>query len=91
MDKLLEEINGKLDLILLKLNKNVVKENVYSISEYKEAILVNFTFNEKFKNIIKEAGGKWVPTKSSWMFPKTRLDEIKELITENLPEYSLKN
>jgi hypothetical protein len=88
MDTLLEEINKKLDLILSKLNAS---EKEITISDYKEAILINFSYNEKLKNVIKEAGGKWFPSKSSWMFPKTRLHEIKDLIAQNFPEYLLKN
>jgi len=87
-NNLLEVINQKLDLILSKLNVSSEKE--ITISDYKEAILISFSYNEKLKNLIKEAGGKWFPSKSSWMFPKTRLDEIKGLIAENFPDYLLK-
>ena len=30
--------------------------------------IIKFTFNEQFKTLVKDLGGKWVPTKKGWLF-----------------------
>ena len=51
----------------------------WSTQEYKNGILVRFSFNLAFKNFVKELGGKWMVAKKAWIFPKSNTNFIQEI------------
>ncbi len=92
----IEKLNKKMDIIIELLNskqpaKKEVRqesdEKIWSVEEYKNCILVSFTFNLVFKEYIKEIGGKWMVAKKAWMFPKTDHDIVVEQISEKFPDW----
>lgn len=58
----------------------------WSIQEYKNGILVRFSFNLAFKNFVKELGGKWMVAKKAWIFPKSNTTFVQE-IKDKFPEW----
>ena len=91
LDKKIDQLNQKFDLLtqrfdLLKL-KFKDNETEWSIEEYKEAVLIKFSFNVKFKDAIKELGGKWMVSKKAWMFPKSRSEEVKCSLLKNFESW----
>jgi hypothetical protein len=103
----LEVLSGKIDLLnekferllLLLDNKNTKKKytneesdlNTWSAEDYKNSILIKFSFNTEFKDYIKELGGTWMVAKKAWMFPKSNYTEIIEEITTKFPNWSFTN
>ena len=85
---LLEQLNGKEKNE--KVPKKVKEESgtEWSIECYKESVLIKFSFNTKFKEFIKQHGGNWLVSKKSWMFPKTRQQEVIDLISDNFAEWT---
>ena len=79
----MEVLNKKFDELLLVQNKILSllekkkKERVeetetnWSVVDYKNSVLISFSFNKEFKDHIKQLGGLWMVSKKSWMFPKT--------------------
>ena len=65
--------------------------NTWSVEEYKNSILIKFSFNTEFKDYIKELGGTWMVAKKAWMFPKSNQDDILESITTKFPKWSFVN
>jgi hypothetical protein len=61
----------------------------WSTQEYKNGILVRFSFNLAFKNFVKELGGKWMVAKKAWIFPKSNTNFIQE-IKDKFPEWDYK-
>ena len=59
----------------------------WSIENYKNSLLVKFSYNIAFKDYIKEIGGKWMVSKKAWMFPKS-FDLVKEIKTK-FPDWKL--
>lgn len=103
----LEVLNGKIDLLtekferlLLLLDKGNNKKrtvneesdlNTWSAENYKNSILIKFSFNTEFKDYIKELGGTWMVAKKAWMFPKSNYDDIIESLKEKFPKWSFTN
>jgi len=86
VDLKLELVNKKLDKIL-ELLENVnlkkkkpeqSKETDWSIEEYNGNILIRFSFNTEFKNFIKSLGGKWMVSKTAWVFKNDPSKDIFE-------------
>jgi hypothetical protein len=89
-------LNKKMDRIIELLEKVTVKEKpktkkeeeittTWSTQEYKNGILVRFSFNMKFKDYVKELGAKWLVAKRAWIFPSSNtsfIDSIKEKFPE---------
>jgi len=89
-------LNKKMDRIIELLEKVIVKEKpktkkeeeittTWSTQEYKNGILVRFSFNMKFKDYVKELGAKWLVAKRAWIFPSSNtsfIDSIKEKFPE---------
>ena len=69
-----------------KTKKVEEKTTNWSIQEYKNSILVRFSFNLEFKNFVKELGGKWMVAKKAWMFPKTNTTFVQE-IKDKFPKW----
>lgn len=61
----------------------------WSIQEYKNSILVRFSFNLAFKNFVKELGGKWMVAKKAWMFPKSNTTFV-QAIKDKFPDWDFK-
>jgi hypothetical protein len=59
----------------------------WSIENYKNSLLVKFSYNIAFKDYIKDLGGKWMVSKKAWMFPKS-FDLVKEIKTK-FPDWKL--
>ena len=57
-----------------------LKENEWSIEEYKNSILIRYYIDPTFRNTLKTLGAKWLVLKKAWMFPKSKSDEIIEKI-----------
>jgi len=93
----LQLLNQKVDKIiemmssLLEKKKKVKQEETdtnWSIVDYKNSVLVSFSFNMEFKNYIKELGGVWMVSKKAWMFPKSNETEIVAQIQEKFPTWN---
>jgi hypothetical protein len=94
----LQLLNQKVDKIiemmssLLEKKKKVKQEEEtdtnWSIVDYKNSVLVSFSFNMEFKNYIKELGGVWMVSKKAWMFPKSNETEIVAQIQEKFPTWN---
>lgn len=79
---------------LLAKKRTAIEEsglNEWSVEEYKNSILVKFSFNNEFKDYIKELGGTWLSIKKAWMFPKDNSEEIIEAVKEKYPKWSFTN
>ena len=63
--------------------------NTWSIQDYKNGILVRFSFNLTFKDFVKELGGKWMVAKKAWIFPKSNKTFVQE-IKDKFPEWDFK-
>ena len=63
--------------------------NTWSIQDYKNGVLVRFSFNLTFKDFVKELGGKWMVAKKAWIFPKSNTTFVKE-IKDKFPEWDFK-
>ena len=59
---------------------NSLKENEWSIEEYKNSILIRYYIDPTFRKFLKDLGAKWLVLKKAWMFPKSKSDEIIEKI-----------
>ena len=59
---------------------NSLKENEWSIEEYKNSILIRYYIDPNFRKFLKDLGAKWLVLKKAWMFPKSKSDEIIEKI-----------
>ena len=90
-------LNKKMDRIIELLEKVTVKEKpktkkeeeittTWSTQEYKNGILVRFSFNMKFKDYVKELGAKWLVAKRAWIFPSSNTNFI-DSIKEKFPEW----
>jgi hypothetical protein len=93
----LQLLNQKVDKImemmssLIEKKKKVKQEETdtnWSIVDYKNSVLISFSFNTEFKNYIKELGGVWMVSKKSWMFPKSNESEIVAQIEEKFPKWT---
>ncbi len=90
-------LTEKVDRLILMIEKNKKKVNedsdlnTWSVEEYKNSILIKFSFNTEFKDYIKELGGTWMVAKKAWMFPKSNQDDILESITTKFPKWSFVN
>jgi hypothetical protein len=97
----MEVLNKKFDELLLVQNKILSllekkkKERVeetetnWSVVDYKNSVLISFSFNKEFKDYIKELGGLWMVSKKSWMFPKTNETIVVQQIKEKFPNWTL--
>ena len=92
-------LNEKVDRMILMFDKilNEKKKrpsvpesdlNEWSVEEYKSSIYIKFSFNNEFKDYIKELGGTWLNTKKAWMFPKEGIEDIIELVQDKYPKWS---
>ena len=93
----LQLLNQKVDKImemmsnLMEKKKKVKQEETdtnWSIVDYKNSVLISFSFNTEFKNYIKELGGVWMVSKKSWMFPKSNESEIVGQIEEKFSKWT---
>ena len=92
----LQLLNQKVDKLmemmkLLEKKKKIKQEETdtnWSIVDYKNSILISFSFNIEFKNYIKENGGVWMVSKKAWMFPKSNEIEIVAQIEEKFPKWT---
>jgi len=96
----LELLNQKVDkminlfektMTILEKKKSKREDDItteWSIEEYRDSILVKFSYNEDFKNYIKEIGGMWLIGKKAWMFPKSKESQIKALISEKYNDWT---
>jgi hypothetical protein len=77
--------------LLEKKKKERVEETEtnWSVVDYKNSILISFSFNKEFKDYIKELGGLWMVSKKSWMFPKTNETIVVQQIKEKFPNWTL--
>jgi len=60
----------------------------WSIENYKNCLLVKFSYNVVFKDYIKELGGRWMVAKKAWMFPKSNKSFIEKVQTK-FPDWKL--
>ena len=89
----LEEINAKLDKILLLLNNgndngsngsngsnvgNDIEKHEWSADIVGNYIIIKFPFNNEFKDFVKSIGCFWSKSKKGWMFPLSDKDQIIE-------------
>jgi hypothetical protein len=92
-------LNEKVDRMILMFDKilNEKKKrqsvpesdlNEWSVEEYKSSIYIKFSFNNDFKDYIKELGGTWYSGKKAWMFPKDNSEEVIESIKTKFPKWS---
>jgi len=94
-------LNKKLDrmielfektMTILERRKTPKKEEesskIWSIENYKNCVLVKFSYNVIFKDYIKELGGRWMVAKKAWMFPKSDKTFINE-VQKKFPEWKL--
>ena len=72
-----------------KTKKTEDTSNTWSIQDYKNGVLVRFSFNLTFKNFVKELGGKWMVAKKAWIFPKSNTTFVQE-IKDKFPEWEFK-
>ena len=93
VDLKLELLNRKLDTILVLLENVYIKkkkqeesnETTWTMEDYKESVLVKFSFNIEFKAFVKELGGKWMVSKKAWVFSNINKQEIKEQLLDKFP------
>jgi len=89
-DELLFVQNKILSLLEKKKKERVEEtETNWSVVDYKNSILISFSFNKEFKDYIKELGGLWMVSKKSWMFPKTNETIVVQQIKEKFPNWTL--
>jgi hypothetical protein len=102
VDLLTEKVNNlneKMERILLLLSdkkkRNVLPEESdlthWSAEDYKNSVLIKFSFNTEFKDYIKELGGTWMVAKKAWMFPKSNYQDILESLQEKFPKWTFTN
>ena len=72
-----------------KTKKTEDTSNTWSIQDYKNGVLVRFSFNLNFKDFVKELGGKWMVAKKAWIFPKSNTTFVQE-IKDKFPEWDFK-
>ena len=90
LNKKFDEMSTKFDEILNFKKKKPKQEETstnWSIVDYKNSVLVSFSFNKEFKDFIKELGGIWMVSKKSWMFSKSKEIEIVEQIKLKFPKW----
>ena len=84
-----EQLEQKFKELEQKVNQTVsenvsenvsLKENEWSIEEYKNSILIRYYIDPTFRKFLKDLGAKWLVLKKAWMFPKSKSDEIIEKI-----------
>ena len=73
--------------ILKETKKQEEEGTEWSVENYKNSILISFSYNIEFKGFIKEIGGKWLLAKKSWMFPGTSVEEVVSKVSEKYPEW----
>jgi hypothetical protein len=80
--------NVKIDNLTLQLNKKApLKE--WSVESYSNnSILIKFSFNEPFKSLVKDLGGKWISTKKGWMFSVNQKKSVCESLTDNFGDWA---
>jgi hypothetical protein len=92
-------LNEKCDRMILMFEKLIskrtpVKEsslNEWSVEEYNNSALIKFSFNNEFKDFIKELGGTWINTKKAWVFSKDGIEDIIEQVQDKYPKWSFTN
>ena len=67
---------------------NSLKENEWSIEEYKNSILIRYYIDPTFRKFLKDLGAKWLVLKKAWMFPKSKSDEIIEKIKNDFSTWT---
>ena len=79
--------NVKIDNLTLQLNKKApLKE--WSVENYSNnSILIKFSFNEPFKSLVKDLGGKWIQSKKGWMFSINQKKSVCESLTDNFSDW----
>ena len=86
-----DEMSTKFDEMGKDLNKKKPKQEEtstnWSITDYKNSVLISFSFNKEFKDYIKELGGIWMVSKKSWMFSKSEETKILEQIKIKFPKW----
>jgi len=89
LNKKIDLLNEKMDLLLSfhKEKQIVNKPMVWSVEYYKENLLIKFTFNNEFKDFVKQKGGDWLFAKKGWLFSKNNF-ELIDLICENFPNWT---
>ena len=98
LNKKFDEMSTKFDKMLILfekmdtvLNKKKPKQEEtstnWSITDYKNSVLISFSFNKEFKDYIKELGGVWMVSKKSWMFSKSEETKIVEQIKLKFPKW----
>ena len=87
LEQKFKDLEQKFKELEQKVNQNVsenndikLKENEWSIEEYKNSILIRYYIDPTFRNTLKTLGAKWLVLKKAWMFPKSKSDEIIEKI-----------
>ena len=75
-----QKVNQTVSENVSKNNDVNLKENEWSIEEYKNSILIRYYIDPNFRKFLKDLGAKWLVLKKAWMFPKSKSDEIIEKI-----------
>jgi pyruvate-formate lyase len=93
LNKKFDEMIGLFEKVQILLEKKKKPKQVetdtnWSVHDYKNSILVSFSFNREFKDYIKELGGVWMVSKKAWMFPKSNEEEIVEQIKTKFPKWN---
>jgi hypothetical protein len=91
MDLQIAELNRKLDRVLDLLEKKakVLTETEWSIENYSDkAVIIKFSFNETFKQSVKDLSGKWTVSKKGWMFPLSESEKVLKLLSEQYPTWT---
>ena len=92
MELQIAELHEKLDRILKILEKKPQSsqlETEWSIENYSEkAVIIKFSFNETFKQSVKDLSGKWMVSKKGWMFPGSDSEKIIKLLSEQYPTWT---
>ena len=78
--------NAKIDNLTLHIKKAPLKE--WSVESYSNnSILIKFSFNEPFKSLVKDLGGKWIQSKKGWMFSINQKKSVCESLTDNFGDW----
>ena len=59
----------------------------WSMEFHKNSIVIKFSYNDAFKEYIKELGGKWNVSLRGWVFSKDMNDEIYESISAKFEDW----
>ena len=64
------------------------KVNEWSVENYSNnSIIIKFTYNDSFKTLVKDLGGRWVIGKKGWMFSKNDKETICKNIIDNYRDW----